>query len=88
MLGMPRILEHASALQVFRAVQSAGEPEMTAQVGAGVMEGAEDGIGFGRHKANIAVTFLSRVGQRRALSSHFCHLASPVPFCTEVVPFW
>jgi hypothetical protein len=38
-------------------VQSACEPEMTAQVRASVVERAENGIGFGRHKANIAITF-------------------------------
>jgi hypothetical protein len=53
MLGVARMLKHPGALQVFRAVQSAGEPEMTAQIGAGVMEGVENEIGFGRHTVNI-----------------------------------
>ena len=56
MFGVTRMLEHQRTLQVFRAVQSACEPEMTAQVRAGVVERAENGIGFGRHKANIAIT--------------------------------
>src|SRR5580692_6824523 len=60
MLGVARMLKYQSALQVFGAVQSAGEPEMTAKVRAGVVESAENGIGFGRHMDNIAVT--SRLG--------------------------
>src|ERR1700682_5316528 len=54
MLGVPGILEHPRALQVLRAVQAAGEPEVTAQVCAGVVEGAQDWIRLRRHKANIS----------------------------------
>lgn len=50
------MLQHQGALQVFGAVQSAGEPEMSAKIRAGVVERAENGIGFGQHKDNIATT--------------------------------
>jgi hypothetical protein len=56
MLGVPWVLEHQRTLQVFRAVQSASELEVTAQVRASIVERAQNRIGFARHKANIAIS--------------------------------
>jgi hypothetical protein len=34
-LGMPRMLEHQRALQILCAVETAGEPEVAGEIGAG-----------------------------------------------------
>jgi hypothetical protein len=67
-------------------VQSASEPEMTAQIRAGVVERAENGIGFGRHKANIAITFRSGGDKNGDGSARRC--PTVIPFCMGGVPFW
>lgn len=54
LLGMIRKLENARALQIFGAMQSASEAEMSTQVCAGVVEGVQDGIGLRSHKHMLA----------------------------------
>ena len=48
--GGRRMAQHQRALQIFAAVQSAGEAEMALQVGAGGTEQIEDRLGLRRHK--------------------------------------
>jgi len=51
LLGVARILEHQRALQVLVAVQTAGEAEMSAQVGAGLVEKFEDWVRGSVHQS-------------------------------------
>ena len=51
LLGVPGMLEHQRALQVLAAVQTAGEAEMSAQVGAGLVEKLEDGVRGSVHQS-------------------------------------
>ena len=48
--GCRGMLQHQRALEVLGAVQSAGEPEMALEVGAGGSEQLQDGVGLRRHK--------------------------------------
>ena len=44
------MLQHQRALQVFGAVQPAGQAEMALQIGAGGTEQVKNGFGLRRHK--------------------------------------
>jgi len=49
-LGVLGVLQNQSTLQILRAVQAAGQLEMSAEVGARLAENVEDGLRLRRHK--------------------------------------